>query len=271
MKKAIIISSTTLIILCVLIFGFTSCDHTIKTDEANPSNSKDLAFESSNMELPINKSIPDLYYGVETRFAAIKKSDIDEATTIYDFLNDGEAEQIDLINSVGIIVIKNNQQSDIQEYGESAQLTDAQLKILKSTDYFSHFTIKTQFKEKNKENGKMEERFFGPHITVVPDKQATYIDGNEALINYLKDNSKESMNVIKGDDLGAIKLSFIVTKEGIVSNVKHDAMTTGYPSIDEKFMELIKNIPGKWSPAENAKGEKMDYELVFTFGPRDGC
>jgi hypothetical protein len=79
------------------------------------------------------------------------------------------------------------------------------------------------------------------------------------------------MNVIKGDDLGAIKLSFIVTKEGIVSNVKHDAMTTGYPSIDEKFMDLIKNIPGKWSPAENSKGEKMDYELVFTFGPRDGC
>ena len=97
MKKAIIISSRTLTILCVLFFGFTSCDNTIKTDEAKLSNSKDLAFESSNMELPINKNIPDLYYGVDTRFAAIKKSDIDKATTIYDFLNEGEAEQIVII------------------------------------------------------------------------------------------------------------------------------------------------------------------------------
>ena len=51
----------------------------------------------------------------------------------------------------------------------------------------------------------------------------------------------------------------------------HDAMTTGYPSIDEKFIELIKNIPGKWIPAENAKGEKMEQEFVFTFGPADRC
>ena len=167
--------------------------------------------------------------------------------------------------------LKNNQQSDIQEYGESDQLTEAQLKILRATDYFSHFTIKTEFKEKNKETGKLEERFFGPHITVVPDKQATYNDGNEALINYLKENSKESMNVIKGDNLGAIKLSFIVSKEGTVTNVKHDAMTTGYPSIDQKLMELIKNIPGEWTPAETSDGKKMDYEFVFTFGPRDGC
>ena len=79
------------------------------------------------------------------------------------------------------------------------------------------------------------------------------------------------MNVIKGDKLGAIKLSFIVTKEGTITQVKHDAMTTGYTSIDQKLMELIKNIPGEWTPAENANGEKMDYEFVFTFGPRDGC
>ena len=268
MKKSITTFGTTLAILSVFIL---SCDNPVKTNEANSTNSNDLALVNSNLERPTKKKIPDLYYGVDTRFAAIKKSDIDNATTIYDFLNDGEAQQIAHINSVGIIIIKNNRQSEIQEYGESDQLTDAQLRILRATDYFSHFTVRTEFKEKNKETGKMDERFFGPHITVVPDKQAEYIDGNEALINYLKDNSKESMTIIKGDDLGAIKISFIVTKEGKVSNVKHDAMTTGYSSIDEKLFELIKNIPGEWTPAENSKGEKMDYEFVFTFGPRNGC
>jgi hypothetical protein len=84
-------------------------------------------------------------------------------------------------------------------------------------------------------------------------------------------NSQESMSVIEGDKIGAIKLSFTVTKDGNVSNVMHDAMTTGYPTIDNKFIELLKNIPGKWIPAENKDGEKLDQELVFTFVPRDGC
>lgn len=270
MKKNIIIFGTTLAILSVLIIGFTSFNNS-EIDEINSSNNKDLAFENQNNEYPKEKAIPDLYYGVDARFAPVTKTDIHNATTIYDFLNEGEKEQIAHINSVDVIIIKDNQQSEIRAYGTTDQLTDEQKKILRSTDYFSHFKIRTEFKAKNKETGKLEERFFGPHVTVVPEKQATYADGKEALIQYLKYNSKENMNIIKDEKLGAIKLSFIITKNGIVTDVKHDAMTTGYPSIDEKFMNLIKNIPGKWKPAENAKGEKIDQELVFTFGPRDGC
>jgi hypothetical protein len=264
MKKSVITIGTILIILGLLITGCTN-------QNDSEINNKDLALETKNIEGPILKDIPDLYYGVDARFAAVKKADIHNATTIYDFLNDGEKEQIEHINSVDVIIVKDNQLSHISAYGTDANLTDAQKKILRSTDYFSHFTVRTEFKGKNKETGKLEERFFGPHITVAPEKQAIYNDGKESLINYLKDNSKENMNVIKRDNLGAIKLSFIVTKNGTVTNVKHDAMTTGYPSIDERFITLIQNIPGEWTPAQNAKGEKIDYEFVFTFGPRDGC
>ena len=270
MKKSIIILGTTLVILSLLIIGFTNWNNN-ETIESKLSHNKTLALENQNIEGLNNTVIPDLYYGVDTRFAAVKKSDVHNATSIYAFLNDGEKQQITHLNSVDIIIIKDNQQSTIREYSESDQLTDAQIKLLKSTDHFSHFTIRTEFKGKNKETGKLEERFFGPHITVVPEKQASYLDGKEALIEYLKINSKENMNVIKGDYLGAIKLSFIVTKNGIVTDVKHDAMTTGYSSIDERFITLIQNIPGKWTPAENSKGEKMDQELVFTFGPANGC
>jgi hypothetical protein len=271
MNKTTIISRTKLAIISLLVFGFVSCNSTAKTDDLNSLETTDIGFADSNFERSTNKKIPDLYYGVDTRFTAVKKSDIDKATTIYDFLNEEEKQQIDHINSVKLVIIKNNQQSDIQDYGKSDQLTEAQLKILRSTDFFSHFTIRTEFKEKNKETGKLEDHFFGPHITVVPDKQAAYIDGKESLIAYLKRNSNASMTAIKDDILGAIKISFLVTKEGIISNIIHDAMTTGYSSIDQKLLELIKNIPGEWTPAENSLGEKIDYEFVFTFGPRDGC
>ena len=269
MKKSIIIFSTIIILLSLLIIGFTSWN---KNDIKAHSSNITFALENqTTIEGPNFYEIPDLYFSIDARFAAVNKTDVHNATTIYDFLNNAEKEQIAHINSVDVIMVKDNQLSQIRANGTTDQLTDEQKEILRSTDYFSHFTVKTEFKAKNKETGKLEERFFGPHITVVPEKQATYIDGKEALIDYLKINSKESMSVIKGDKLGAIKLSFIVTKNGTVKEIKHDAMTTGYPSIDERLITLIQNIPGKWTPAENSKGEKMDQELVFTFGPANGC
>lgn len=271
MKKQTIILITTLAIISLSIFGFTNWNNKTEVPFEDASNNKDLALDNKNIASTVSKNIPDLYYGIDTRFASATKTSVHNATTIYDFLNDGEKQQVEHINSVDLIIVKDNQLSHISAYGTTDQFTDAQKEILKSTDYFSHFTIRTEFKAKNKKTGKLEERYFGPHITVTPEKQATYSEGKDALIEYLKVNSENNMNVIQDDKLGAIKLSFIVSKEGIIKDVKHDAMTTGYPSIDKKLIELLENIPGKWIPAKNAVGEKMDQELVFTFGPRDGC
>ncbi|EDP70569.1 hypothetical protein FBALC1_07418 [Flavobacteriales bacterium ALC-1] len=270
MKRNTIILITTLVIISLLIFGFVNRNNTEVISDSS-FNSNDFALKNQSKAAIDNKKTPDLYYGVDARFAAINKVDVHNARTIFDFLNDGEKEQIMHINSVDVILVRDNQLSHISAYGTTSKFTDEQLKILQSTDYFSHFTVRTEFKSKNKETGKLEERFFGPHITVTPEKQATYVDGKETLLNYLKENSKESMIIIKDDKLGAIKLSFIISKDGIVKDVKHDAMTTGYPSIDKKMINLLENIPGKWIPAENAKGEKIEQELVFTLGPRDGC
>ncbi|WP_431136378.1 hypothetical protein [Psychroserpens mesophilus] len=265
MKKNIIIFSTVLALMSLAFFGFTNWN-TTKIEKIKSSDSAILAFDQN-----VKRNLPDLYYGVDTRFAAIKKSDIDSATTIYDFLNEGEKQQIVEINSVKLVKIKNNRLSDSAEYGNDEQLTDAQIKLIKSTTYFDHFTVRTKFKGKNEKTGKLEDRLFSPHITVVPYHQARYNDGKEALINYLKDNSINDLNIIENKELGAIKIAFVVTKEGQISNIKHDAMTTGYPSLDKKLMELIKSIPGEWTPAKTSEGEQLDYEFVFTFGPRDGC
>ena len=46
--------------------------------------------------------------------------------------------------------------------------------------------------------------------------------------------------------------------------------SSGYPAIDKTMIELLTNAPGKWKPAKNAKGEKVDQQLVFSFG-EVGC
>jgi hypothetical protein len=113
MKKSIIIFVTTLAILSLLIFSFTNWNSTENNEESS-SNSKDLALKDENTEDTNSKTIPNLYYGVDSRFAAAKKEDVHNATSIYAFLNDGEKQQIEHINSVDIIIIKDNQQSEIR-------------------------------------------------------------------------------------------------------------------------------------------------------------
>ncbi|NRD22862.1 hypothetical protein HNV10_06395 [Winogradskyella litoriviva] len=270
MKKRIIILGTTLTILSVLFFGFTKL--TINNPETLTTVATNEAVMENNVYVgPYLNPLPNLYYGVDARFAPVKKADVLNAKSIYDFLNEGEKDQIITIKSVNLTVIKDNQLSELQALGTTAKLTKAQIKLLKSMDYFNHFTIRTEFRGKNMETGIIEDKFFGPHITIVPNQQAAYSEGKEALLNYFKDNSRNVMNIITDNKINALKISFIINKEGKVTNVKHDAMSTGYPKIDAKFMELVKNIPGQWIPAQNANGEKMNQELVFTFGPTDGC
>ena len=111
----------------------------------------------------------------------------------------------------------------------------------------------------------MENNYFSPHLTIVPEMQAVYVSGKNSLIEYLKENSKEETSFVLKDKLKAGKLYFTVTKEGKISNAKVRA-TSGYPSIDEKMIELITNSPGKWEPAKNSEGKKVDQVLVFSFG-----
>ena len=104
---------------------------------------------------------------------------------------------------------------------------------------------------------------------VVPEKQAEYEGGRDALMEYLKENSKEARGSQQMDELQPFKLLFTVTKKGTIENVKLDG-TSGYLAIDNTMIRLITKAPGKWERAENSKGEKVDQELVVSFG-LTGC
>lgn len=107
------------------------------------------------------------------------------------------------------------------------------------------------------------------YLAVVPEKQAEYEGGTDALMEYLKENSKEARASMQMDELPPFELVFTVTKKGTIENAKLDG-SSGYLWIDNTMIELITKAPGKWEPAENSKGEKLDQELVVLFGLR-GC
>ena len=262
MKKRILIISLVLVTLSLAAFSFINPDTTPKPKDGLSSHLLDIEIPNIKNE---TKEPIEFFYFVGSRFDAIKKSDVNQAKSIHDFISDEDSKQIASIYSTELILIINDRQSEFREYGTDENLTKNQLKLLQSVDYSKHFLIKTNY-----QNSASDYDDFGPHYTIVPEKQATYTNGKDALLKYLKDNKSKDTDFIDKKKLQFVKVTFTITDNGNLTDVKLDR-SSGYPQIDLELVELIKNIPGLWEPAENENGEKIEQELVFSFGLADGC
>jgi hypothetical protein len=264
MKKRSLIFSTVLVVLSIAVFGFSNWNQSA-TDKVETTSTL-LALDEPVLYTVNEKVYPNFLYDVGTRFMmTITKEELNTARSIRDFITADMTEPVVSYKSVSIVIIENERQTDIRETGNSDVLTASQIKLLRSADYSTHFSVRADYQKKNMETGQLYDSYFNPHITIVPEKQAVYVHGKDALIAYLKENSREKTILAEEKKLQPGKLYFTVTKKGTISNVKLQS-TSGYPSIDKTMLELITNLPGTWEPAENSKGEKVDQELVFSFG-----
>jgi len=262
MKKSILIFCIAITTLSLMAFGFINWNDPA-TDLAETTSSEVSAFD----QLVINdKARPDFFYDVDSRYGGtITKEDLDKVRLMADFIPKEQMESIVSFHSVTIIFIDDNYESIISEAGESGVFNAAQVKLLQSAAYSTNILVRAEYQEKNEYTGQLYDNYTTPHLTVVPEKEAVYVSGKEALIAYLKENSKEQTTIVKEGELQPGKVCFTVSRNGTISNVKLSA-TSGYPSIDKTMIELITHAPGKWEPAANSKGEKVDQEFVFSFG-----
>ena len=276
MKKRIKILKVIIVTLCFSTIGAMSCKEA-KTESLQTIESKDVAINTNVVIEKPNKTIfTDFIYEIGPRFSPIKKSDIEKATSIATFFDEKQLQAIESLNTISVIFIINDEQSDIRATGTSEQLNKAQLNLLKSAGYSTHFLIRADYKMKNEETGELEDSYSTPHLTIVPEKQAEYLDDSQQLINrdgkmalkeYLKNHSLEARTKanVDAEKLKPAKLYFTVSKTGIIENVRLDR-SSNYPIVDDAMIELIKNAPGEWLPAENIDGEKVDQELVVSVG-----
>ena len=266
MKKSIIIFGIALTILGLIAFGIINRD-TSDTNQIETLVSEEVAINKQAQSKIEKRIYTDFIYDVGPRFGPMKKGDLDKAKSINDFLDEKQIERIVSIKSVRILLIEDGEQVDTGITGYSEELTTAQLRFLQSANYSTNFVIRADFLEKNEETGIIGDGYTTPHKTIVPEKQAVYQDGKKAIMEYLKESSKEIRDRVnvQADKLQPAKLFFTVTKNGTIENIHLDR-TSNYPLIDETMIELISTAPGEWVPAENTKGEKVDQELVVSFG-----
>lgn len=265
MKKRILIMSTVLTGLCLTTFGFMKSNQDIKIASCKLENDQQPGLVQAFIfpEEDDDDGFDQFFYNVSTRFAPVTKGAIDRAQSIVDFLPKTQTQGIDSYKSVKIFILDDFRQTEVYEVGTSDVLTEAQINLLRSATYSANILVRADYQLKY--GTTTYDRYFTPHLTIVPEKQAYYMEGHEALITYLKSKSQDLTASLPTDKLKAGKIYFTINPEGKLTNPDLKA-SCGFAEIDSEMIKLIKTTPGKWSPAVNEKGEKVSQKLVFSFG-----
>ena len=106
-------------------------------------------------------------------------------------------------------------------------------------------------------------------LGVIPDVEAEFPSGPDALITYLAINSWDKITA-HGYDASEMKttgIRFTINQEGKPENIEV-FVESGNAKVDEVLKETVANMPA-WIPAENFNGEKAKEQFEFILG--DGC
>ena len=211
---------------------------------------------------------PEFNYNIDTRYVTrISRKDVYEARTISDVIPDADMEKIvsSHKNMVSILYPEGLE----TKYGDGNEFTEEQVKLLNKIEYSDNFYIYAECIQKNETTGYTNTYDLIYYLSVVPETEAVYRNGNGALIDYLKNASKALTNDLSNDVLRPGMMSFTDNKEARISDVKVES-GCGYETLDKHFINLIENMPGEWTAAKNYAGENVDQEFIFFYG-QVGC
>ena len=270
MKKSILIFCTVITAFSLAAFGFINW----KTNAIELSKStckKANKFEDHLISTFDVKNDFEFLYKVDTRFISkVSKSDLLVAKSFTDIMDINSTKIIETIQKVKVaIVSKNNSKEEVGETNQSEFFNQKQLKLFQSVDYLSDIFISVVFQRVDPHSGLTTNDSLVNYISIIPEVQAKYKEGNDALIAYFKENTIEKELNFRKDKVQPGKVSFIVTKEGNIEEVEL-LSSCGYPEMDNDMVKEITKMSGKWSAAIDSNGEKVIQRLVFFFGSM-GC
>lgn len=207
-------------------------------------------------------------YIVRKRFSKrITKAQIQEAKLINDFLPHYPGGWIVEYTSVKIIAeIKGETKTAT---APDNKLTAEQVALLNTLEPLDGIFLQIRYMAENSVTGEMESSMMEYALGVIPDVEAEFRGGHDALINYLAENSWEEI-VANGYDALSMKttgIRFTINLEGKAEDIEV-FVPSGNKKVDEILKQTIENMP-PWIPAENFNGEKAKEQFELVMG--DGC
>ncbi len=90
-----------------------------------------------------------------------------------------------------------------------------------------------------------------------------YPGGLAAMLKYIRENIKYPEQAMKERIQGRVTVSFIIEKDGSISDVK--AVRSVHPLLDKEAVRMVKSMP-KWSPGKhNGKPVRVRYNIPVMF------
>lgn len=233
------------------------------------SKDQDKMQETLNIHRTVSFAAPfSFHYDVNSRFInTITREQLHKSSSIREIYPEGAMDHVGAMNK-NIVALILGEEEELSEIGEGEQLTEAQMALLRSTDYSSLFYIRAEITGKFPMEGNRHD-YISYYMTVVPEQQAAYPKGMDALINYYSENTKEDVAGYTEKELKPGQITFTVSKEGSVKDVLLQS-SCGQEKIDRKLMELTNSMPGQWLPARNTEGQTVDQKFLFSFAV-PGC
>ncbi len=97
-------------------------------------------------------------------------------------------------------------------------------------------------------------------------RQAEFKGGLEALYQYVAKHVKYPYRCMENGIEGVVIVSFIVEKDGQVSNVKTLTQHKSCPEMDTEAIRVIKKTSGKWMPGlQRNKAVRCSFRLPVRF------
>ncbi len=148
--------------------------------------------------------------------------------------------------------------------GKDDLLTQDQIALIKSADYGTDLAFMVKYQEEADEPKEVNFTY-----TVIPEQEADYLGGQEALRAYIKDHAitKIPTDLYKNEELTVI--SFKIGLTGSVEEA-HIIHASPHTDIDNLLLNVVKNMPD-WKAAKNAEGESIIQEFVLNVGFMAAC
>ncbi len=252
--------------LAALLSFTAGCNGQPQAESLNCTTTNSAAVVPLGLGAYVRTTPTAIHFDLDSRFLlTVTKEQLRTARTIYDIVPGEPEHEIVSYSSVSIRTYVNEQETDIAAVGTGPVLDPAQLALLRSLDYSSNFLIYAQFTEKDATTGATRGNYASPHVTIVPEHQATNSLGKEALVAHVRNGTSALAYVVDAEKLRSGKVHFTVDRSGAVTGIRLSE-SSGYPLLDQRVLELLNTLPGTWQAATNAKGEAVEQEFVFSFG-----
>jgi hypothetical protein len=215
------------------------------------------SFAQNDLTFEINRVLP---------FNSIQENKLDKINTLTDLDKRYPKSWVRAYISVEISAYKNGIQT--MTSGISDVLNQEQKELIRLADRNGDIAVSVMYLPENSlKNNTAKQYDF--KVTVVPNENAIYSEGEEQLLQYLQKNGIVNIEAgsFTGYDLTAIK--FTITEQGHIANIQV-ALPSKDKKIDEMLVAAISKMPN-WKPAAFSNGLKVKQNFVLTIGNMESC